>query len=726
MKGTALMAALLLAGWILPARGDKMSGADVGRYNLIWTTPSEDASGSMPIGNGEMAANVWVERNGDLVFYMSRTDCWSETGELYKLGRVRVSFTPSITSFADFSQTLDLDDGCIRLKRSGLDLSFWIDSGQPVIRIAGKSDDGVSVSVKAEVWRDKLKKIASVESDDLVRSISGFPDTLEFYRYPDDILDCEGAVVVRHHNCCSSYDRTLDLQGIEIEDRAARDPFLNRCFGFRVEGKNLRKLSPRELASDGPVKDIDIRIASESGIYPNPDEWTAEVAKISASAPSCGKSARRTSRFWRRFWNRSYIFVETPDVVTGDRINRAYILQRWVQACAGRGKFPIKFNGTLFTVDSRFTDSSTDFDPDYRRWGGDYWWQNTRLPYYPMLKSGDFDMMQPLFEHYFKNLPMMKANARALCGVEGALSPETATVFGTFCCSDYRWDRSGCTDALPGNMYIKMHWSSSLEMISLMLDYYDYTSDRKFLEQRALPYAREFLVFYDRAFGRDDFGKLVISPTQSLETYWYDVVNDTPTISGLNDVLPRLMALPDDLGTSEDRALWQRLASSLPSVPRMAVDSVLVFAPAGSFNPARTNCENPELYPIFPYHLCNIATDNLQTGRESFERRNEKSNVGWSQDGQEAARLGLKDEAARMLLEKIENSNAAFRFPVFWGPNYDWTPDQDHGSNLLITLQEMVLQTYYGVDYLLPAFPDEWGVRFKLHGFGGKIVKYGR
>ena len=28
-----------------------------------------------------------------------------------------------------------------------------------------------------------------------------------------------------------------------------------------------------------------------------------------------------------------------------------YTLQRWMNACAGRGNYPIKFNGTIFTVD---------------------------------------------------------------------------------------------------------------------------------------------------------------------------------------------------------------------------------------------------------------------------------------------------------------------------------------------------------------------------------------
>ena len=63
--------------------------------NIIWTTPSRDSSGSMPLGNGDIGLNVWVEEDGDLLFYLSKTDAWDENARLLKLGRVRVSLTPS-------------------------------------------------------------------------------------------------------------------------------------------------------------------------------------------------------------------------------------------------------------------------------------------------------------------------------------------------------------------------------------------------------------------------------------------------------------------------------------------------------------------------------------------------------------------------------------------------------------------------------------------------------
>ena len=69
--------------------------ASLSDYNVVWDSPSADYNGSMPIGNGDIGANVWVEDGGDLLFYISKTDSWSENARLLKLGKVRVRLNPT-------------------------------------------------------------------------------------------------------------------------------------------------------------------------------------------------------------------------------------------------------------------------------------------------------------------------------------------------------------------------------------------------------------------------------------------------------------------------------------------------------------------------------------------------------------------------------------------------------------------------------------------------------
>jgi len=63
------------------------------------------------------------------------------------------------------------------------------------------------------------------------------------------------------------------------------------------------------------------------------------------------------------------------------------------------------------------------------------------------------------------------------------------------------------------------------------------------------------------------------------------------------------------------------------------------------------------------------------------------------------------------------------RFPAFWGPNYDWTPDQCHGGVLMKALQSMLLQAEGGRNLPSPAWPADWDADFRLHAPRRTVVE---
>ncbi len=79
------------------------------------------------------------------------------------------------------------------------------------------------------------------------------------------------------------------------------------------------------------------------------------------------------------------------------------------------------------------------------------------------------------------------------------------------------------------------------------------------------------------------------------------------------------------------------------------------------------------------------------------------------------AYLGLTNDVRRAIVSRARSHDPAERFPAFWGPNFDWTPDQDHGGVLMKALQSMLLQSDGRKIYLFPAWPRDWDVEFKLH-----------
>ncbi|MEP7233500.1 MAG: DUF5703 domain-containing protein [Ginsengibacter sp.] len=47
--------------------------------NIIWKTVGGSSQASMPLGNGDIGLNVWTEANGNICFYISKTDAWEKT-----------------------------------------------------------------------------------------------------------------------------------------------------------------------------------------------------------------------------------------------------------------------------------------------------------------------------------------------------------------------------------------------------------------------------------------------------------------------------------------------------------------------------------------------------------------------------------------------------------------------------------------------------------------------
>jgi alpha-L-fucosidase len=706
-------------------------------YNVVWTSPSADASGSMPIGNGVVGLNVWVEPGGDLLFYIARVDAWSECDRLLKLGRMRVSLAPNpFAAGRSFRQELILRAGRIAIAAGSgqdkVDLSLLVDARAPVVQLEARSASPIKITASLETWRTERRVLTDKGELQSSWTMRDAPDDIvqrEAWESADVLADDPTAVVWYHRNEHSIVPFTLNHQGLAgIADQFA-DPLIYRTFGGRMESPQLRKVGPASLAGDD-VTAATIYIVTHCAQTPALDAWMDAVRQMAAAAVTGSDARTATARWWGDFWDRSWVFVDgdvTETAGAGDpappsRVTQAYILQRWMMAGAARGSFPPKFNGSIFTVDPQFT-GGQPFNADWRKWGGCYWWQNTRLPYYPMLAAGDFDLMQPLFDFYEAAVPGCRARARLYYHADGVYFPETMTTFATYANGDYGWNRRGVDRSVVQCPWWQWAWQQGLELSQLMLDYAAYTGDESFLVKRALPMAREALRYYDSRFARDERGKLMISPTQAVETYWEDVVNDAPSVAGLHAVCDALLALPQRFGTPEDRALWQCVQDATPPLPTRRIDDQLVMAPAEKYQDQRSNVETPELYGLFPFRVLGVDKPDSDAALAAYWRRPDKSHVGWTQDGAFAALLGLSEEARVDLLAKTRNSNARFRFPAMWGPNFDWLPDQDHGSNLMTLLQLMLLQCDGERIRLLPAWPRQWDVSFKLHACLGTTVE---
>jgi hypothetical protein len=245
------------------------------------------------------------------------------------------------------------------------------------------------------------------------------------------------------------------------------------------------------------------------------------------------------------------------------------------------------------------------------------------------------------------------------------------------------------------------------------------------------------VVFYDehyryrckkltgRELGND--GKLVICPANTLEAHW-DARNPTSVIAGLRRVLTELKAMPGKYTSAVKKEHWQSILDRLPEMPTGMNDQFggRYLRPAENYYHSSWHC--PELYPLFPYELHGIGQGDLELMKHTSLATGEDryKTTAWEQANIHAAKLGETELARRLNSKKMDNG--PYRFPSFWPHDIDWAPDHNWGGSGMIGMQEMVMQTHsapggQGKIQLLPAWPKEWDVDFKLHAPCRTIVE---
>ncbi len=696
---------------------------------VIWDSPSENSLGSMPAGNGDLGINFWVEENGDLLFYFSKTDAWNENSRLFKLGLIRLSLSPNPFAQGNlFRQELRLNEGIISVEggtaQSPVSVDVWVDANHPVVEMKIKSTAPIEGSVSLEIWRNHRRKITN-RTEVYSFPAEGAPG---LYIEPDTILGAgEDHVMWAHRNRYSIWKKNLQLQALGEWIQQHEDPLLNRTFGGLIISREMTKSDDNTLKTNHPIKEFSISVFALTKQTDTLKEWEEALIRTASGTGKIPGKIRLDNhkKWWNNFWDRSYIRISTSDASLSEtvrKINQGYLLQRYMNACSGRGNFPIKFNGSIFTVDTyNLPGEFNGFDADYRQWDGAYWFQNTRLPYWAMLAAGDFDLMSSLFKMYLDNIPIRKLATKKYYGHEGAFFPETFYFWGAYMDENYGTDREGKPDGLTDNGYIRRYWQGGLEMSLMMLEYYDMTKNHAFASDTLIPFVSEILTFFDQHWGRDPDGIIRFDPAQSLETWWV-AVNPLPEIAGIRSVAGKITGLPPGLITFPQRMAWLRLLNDLPPLPLTEINGKKVLAPAEVYSD-RKNIENPELYAVFPYRIFGIGKPDIDLAVRTFNSREVKGTGGWIQNAIKAACLGLSEEAASLVAMNFSATNTHYRWPAMWGPNYDWIPDQDHGSVAMIALQNMIIQSDENIVYLLPAWPKYWNVEFKLYGRNNQVFE---
>ncbi|MGE5519375.1 MAG: DUF5703 domain-containing protein [Candidatus Dadabacteria bacterium] len=709
--------------------------------NVIWTSQSKNSGESMPCGGGSLGLNVWVENN-EILYYIAPSGNLDENNSLLKSGRIRVRLTPN--PFAtSFRQELDLKTGKILITgTNGSDKTsaiLWVDVFQPVVHLEIKSNHPKSIQTTYENWRYFDRPLTGRAT--FGTSFKWGPQA-DLKTLKDDIA-FEGNEIVFYHqnkNGNTIFDAAVKQQGLDSVKNQLYNPLQDLVFGGRIKAKDLRAAGTTQskyidtdykgwiLKTNQPVKSTEITVYLHRENAPTLAQWKKSLAKlVSYSNKNKLQEYTRTENWWKEFWNRSFIFINSSHNKQNDsawQSSRNYQLFRYMLASNVHGDYPTKFNGGLFTYDPSLTDTAAKFTPDFRNWGGAiHVAQNQRLVYFPMIKSGDYDLLKPEFDFYMAVLKNAALRSKMYWNHEGACFTEQMENFGLPNPSEYSWKRPADFDkGVEYNAWLEYTWDTVLEFCLMMLDTERYN---KTDISSYIPFIESCLRFFDKHYQYlatergikplDGKGQLILFPGSGAETYKM-AYNSTSTIAGLKTITERLLQLPGNYLSAEKRKYLDSLLKRIPPIAFGEINKKKTIAPAWVWQRIN-NTESPQLYPVFPWSIYGVGKRNLDIAVNTYMLDTNaikfRSHVGWKQDNIFAARLGLTADAAKYTSLKLKNSGR--RFPAFWGPGFDWTPDHNWGGSGMIGLQEMLIQEDSLKIYLFPAWPRDWDVHFKLH-----------
>jgi alpha-L-fucosidase 2 len=367
-------------------------------------------------------------------------------------------------------------------------------------------------------------------------------------------------------------------------------------------------------------------------------------------------------------------------------------------------------------------------------WNGDYAppWdcffminENLLMNYWQALPGGMNAEALGVFNFYESNLEAYRENAQKLYGCRGIFIPALTSL------------ETGLST--HGGSWI-VNWISGAGWLSqLFYDYYLFTRDETFLQERLLPFMREVALFYEDYFTYDAAGKVVISPSTSPENWPLEsceiksptskhprmTVNATMDVAIARELLGNLLSGARACGLYEDSvAQWQCMLTGLPEY-EINEDGAIREWLDHRFSDNYEHRHLSHIYPVFPGY--EVTRESHPTLFPAFETAVDKrgtvglkDQTGWSLAHMANIRARMGDAASAYdCLETLMQTCVGKNFFTYHndyrgsGVSMDWffgrsTPFQiDANMGITAAVYEMLVQSRPDLIKLLPAVPSE-------------------
>lgn len=703
------------------------------RHDIVYNTPSYEGFEGFPLGNGDLGGMVWNTKNG-FEFQINKNDLFDKHNEESR-ATLRNGVRLNIDLGAPGFEWMYLDSFQGRLSLKNAEATFkaktpfmnttmnsWVSSQKNVwyIHVKSKAQSslakGTNLRVSMERWGSRsFPGWYGYFSKDTRSGLSGS----KTYHVGNDII-------LETTYPGLTFTVACRIIGHDVVPRTVNSN--------RIELESKKTSAEKEF-------DIIISFATSYESSNPTHEAIALLNKVNKKEINIDKTIHQNH--WKNFWKQSFVHVEN------DYLENIYYLRRYLMGSSSRGKFPVVFNGGLWT-----------WNHDVRNWVTPHHW-NTQQQYWGLCAQNDCQLMLPYLNTYFNLMPSAQDFASKR-GVQNAiLWSEPHDFFGSMTF----WDRGDMlNDFTPASQIAGNFW-----------DYFQYTSDTSFLKDKAYPFMKGAAEFYLQKLQWDSAkNQYFIFPSQPYESPRSNqLLNPVTDRNAIISSFSHCIKAAEILRTDQEKITqWKKVLDHIWPIPYRTLPEIgevvdLAWYPDGSLFPKLDdhgkwlNAMSQNTSAAFPAGILGLD----QSGSREFKavsniiHHHSPSVNAISPDPIVAARLGLGNESLRM----IENGTRRLQhFPQGLFYNIDhWynlsrymdslkSPDlfaqrdyiydeRSHYPNTLpakefiqcglepqsiygAAINEMLLQSNEGKIRIFPAIPDHWSGAFTLLARGSFIV----